>query len=137
MFLMEQLVVIGIFAICAATCVRIFVGSYLMATESRDLKNAIILAENISECFKAVGGDAEQAASLLGAVALAGDREIRLYFDATLAPCPPATASYLVVLQEETRADTPYTKVATLTVYKNDGSVLIFFPVAARLKGVS
>lgn len=66
LFLMEQLVVILIFAICAAACVKIFVESYLMERRALDVSNALLSAQSAAECFKASAGDAEKAAALLG-----------------------------------------------------------------------
>jgi len=36
LFLMEQLIVIAVFAICAAACVKILTTSYFMAKQTRD-----------------------------------------------------------------------------------------------------
>ena len=66
LFLMEQLIVVAVFALCAEACVRILTASYFMATETRDLSNALRTAESAAECYKAVSGDIGKLAEVLG-----------------------------------------------------------------------
>ena len=68
LFLIEQLIVIAVFAICAAACVKILTSAYFTANESRDTSNAILIAENGAEVFKAVSGDLGRTAEILGGV---------------------------------------------------------------------
>ena len=58
LFLIEQIIVIAVFAICAAICVRIIVSAYLMTADAVDTRNALTLAESAAESFKALDGDA-------------------------------------------------------------------------------
>ena len=60
LFLMEQLVVIAVFAICAAVCVYILARSYLMTVEAVDSRHALLIAENAAEMYKAFDGDVAQ-----------------------------------------------------------------------------
>jgi type II secretory pathway pseudopilin PulG len=50
---MEQLVVIAIFAICAAVCVKIISVAYGMTEDAVDTRHALAAAENAAENFKA------------------------------------------------------------------------------------
>jgi hypothetical protein len=50
---MEQLVVIAVFAVIAAVCVKILTVSYLMTAESVDTRYALAVAESAAERFKA------------------------------------------------------------------------------------
>ena len=69
LFLMEQLIVIGTFALCAAACIRILVSAYFMAVEAKDITNGIRVAESGAECYKAVSGDLVRVAQILGGTA--------------------------------------------------------------------
>lgn len=57
LFLVEQLIVIAVFALCAIACISILTTSYFMARDSRDTANALIEAQNCAEAFKAFGGN--------------------------------------------------------------------------------
>ena len=65
LFLMEQLVVIAVFAICAAVCVYILVISHLMTVDSVDTRNALLVAESAAESYKAFNGDTGRVAEVL------------------------------------------------------------------------
>ena len=58
LFLIEQIIVIAVFAICAAVCVRIIVSAYMMTADAVDTRNALTIAESAAESFKAFEGDA-------------------------------------------------------------------------------
>jgi len=58
LFLIEQIVVIAVFAICAAVCVRIIVSAYMMTSDAVDTRNALTIAESAADGFKAFDGDA-------------------------------------------------------------------------------
>ena len=55
LFLMEQLVAIVVFAICAAICVKILFTAHQKTVDAVDTRNALTHAESIAEHFKADG----------------------------------------------------------------------------------
>ena len=66
LFLIEQLIVIAVFALCAAACIAILAHSFFTAEETRDMSNALLRAENAAEAFKATGGDLDAVADIIG-----------------------------------------------------------------------
>ena len=66
LFMIELLIAVGVFTLCAAVCVGLFVRSEVMSRESADLTRMTTAARNIVECWKAAGGDFEKAAELCG-----------------------------------------------------------------------
>lgn len=64
--LMEQLIMILVFSLAAAACLRIFVWSAETSREIRARDKAVVLCQNTAEIVKAAGG-AEEAAAELGA----------------------------------------------------------------------
>ena len=66
LFLIEQLIVIAVFAICAAACVSILTAAYFYTNDSSATSNAIIKAESAAEVFKATGGDVYAVADIMG-----------------------------------------------------------------------
>lgn len=55
LFLVEQLIVIAVFALCAVACISILTASFFMARDSKDTANALIIAQNCAETLKAPG----------------------------------------------------------------------------------
>ena len=66
LFAIELLISVGIFSLCAAICVGLFVRSEVMSQNSADLNRAVTEARNTAECFKASGGNMERTAQLSG-----------------------------------------------------------------------
>ena len=66
LLLIEKLIVIAVFALCAAACASIFVESYITSNEAKDLNYALIAAKNGAERFKAYEDPQEVAKSLGG-----------------------------------------------------------------------
>ncbi|MCL2386598.1 MAG: hypothetical protein FWC89_03510 [Defluviitaleaceae bacterium] len=66
LFLMEQLVVIAVFAICAAVCVKILFVAHAMMVDAVDTRHALIIAENSAEAFKAFSGDLDMVLEMVG-----------------------------------------------------------------------
>ena len=64
--MIELLIAVGVFTLCAAVCVGLFVRSEVMSRGSDDLTRAVTEARNVVECWKASGGDFEKAAELCG-----------------------------------------------------------------------
>ena len=54
LFLMEQVIVLAVFAACAAVCIYILIFSYQTAVDAADAKNALFVAESAAESHKAV-----------------------------------------------------------------------------------
>ncbi len=63
--LMEQLIMVLVFALAAALCVGIFARADQTAEDTRFRDDAVVLAQNGAEVIKACGGDLETAARIL------------------------------------------------------------------------
>ena len=66
LFAIELLISVGVFSLCAAICVGLFVRSEVMSQDSANLNQAVTVAKNAAECFKAAGGDMAKTAQLTG-----------------------------------------------------------------------
>ena len=64
--MMEQMVMILVFALAAALCLQAFVKSDQMSRESENRDRAVAIAQNAAEAIRHTGGDFERAAALLG-----------------------------------------------------------------------
>ena len=100
LFLMEQLIVVATFAICAAACIKILTASYIMAADASDISNAIRAAETGAECYKAVSGDIGEMARILGggAVVIDGASAAVIYYDKDWTACEEQDAYYMLRL---------------------------------------
>lgn len=136
LFLIEQLIVVAIFAICAAGCVGTLVSAYISARDSRDITNALLVAENGAESFKATGGEAGVVADILGGVLVneSGSLTAVVYYNDQWRRCTENDAFYSMRIAAESpasRAANDDNVYSTLTVEKLTGEVIVTFPVIA------
>ena len=80
LFAIELLIAVGVFSLCAAICVGLFVRSEVMSQDSAGLNRAVAEARSAAECFKAVGGDLEKTAELTGGQII-GDTTMFISYD--------------------------------------------------------
>jgi len=133
LFLIEQLIVIAVFAICATACIRIVTNAYFYAIDSRDVSNALIIAESAADTIKAVAGDYNRAAELLGGFAESVDGAVSLYvyFDEGWQAGQEKDAHYVLRLNYDWSPDNLLPLyVFELSVEKVSGEELVSFPVA-------
>ena len=130
LFLMEQLIVILVFAVCAAVCVSIFADSYLMQVDSVDIKNALSAAESGAECFKAYSGDLEKASVILeGSVTATGALEV--FYDGQWRPCEESVAEFYMLLTGSD-GESPLLLLGELTILRISGEELASLSLAVR-----
>ena len=66
LMLMEQILMVLVFALAAAFCLRAFILSETLSVRNQLESDAALLAQNAAETLKGCGGDFEEAAALLG-----------------------------------------------------------------------
>ena len=135
LFLIEQLIVIAVFAICATACIRIVTNAYFLAKDSRDVSNAMIVAQSGVDSFKAVAGDFERAAELLGGTVrnLPNPDTLVVYYNDNWQVSGEGDASYIMLLIADRRYVQPEgLTIGELTVEKISGDELLAISVAVR-----
>ena len=81
LFLIEKLIVIAVFALCASAYAGIFVESYITSSDARNLNHALVAAKNGAERYKAFGDVRVAAQSLGGLVSGAGEEDVIVYYN--------------------------------------------------------
>ena len=91
--LMEQLVMVLVFALAAAVCLQVFVLSERISLRCEERDRAVLAAQSAAEVLKGSGGNYEQAARTLGGTA--NGQRWRLYYDESLQQTAEDTAAGL------------------------------------------
>ena len=132
LFLIEQLIVVAVFAICATACIRILTNAYFYAVDARDTSNALHAAESGAESFKAVSGDFRKAAELLGGTVgiVDGADALIVYFDESWQAGGESGAAFVLRLVDGRQAAQLFS--GSLSVERVTGEELVSFPVAVR-----
>lgn len=75
--LMEQLVMVLVFALAAALCLGVFVKADQISRETRCRDEAVLLAQNGAEVLKSCAGSLENAAEILGGTVTENGLQVR------------------------------------------------------------
>jgi type II secretory pathway pseudopilin PulG len=141
LFLIEQLIVIAVFAICAAACISILTASFFYATDAQAAGNAILKAETAAELYKATGGDIIMIAEFLGGVVKSGGDgqsgaiHAAVYYNQAWQISNEASAIFVLRINS---TGTSYSahgimlESGGITVEKITGERFVDFPLAAR-----
>jgi len=132
LFLIEQLIVIAVFAICAAACISILTAAYFNASDSSAASHAILRAESAAEVFKATGGDGNTVAEVLSGTynTRSGHSTVTVHYDNDWQLSHEVYASYMLSITYYATAESIIE--AELTVERITGEELVSFPLAAR-----
>jgi len=139
LFLIEQLLAIAVFAVCAVACVRIITTAFLYSKDSRDVGFAIIAAENVAEGFKAVSGNFELIADMFGSEKTQsnGEPAVTIYYDTNWQITNASNASFILCLNSSkvTEFSSHQLIEGNLSVERISGDELISFNIASIMEG--
>lgn len=93
--LMEQVVMILVFAFAAALCVQAFVVADSMSQEAYARDKAALISQTVAETVKSQRGNMEMSAKLLGGAEI--EQGISLYYDKDWKSCILEEAEYIAV----------------------------------------
>ncbi len=125
--LMEQLVMVGVFALAAALCVQVFVLSDRTSRQNEARDRALLAAQNAAETLKNCGGDYAQAAWMMGGAwngSLWG-----VSYDENWAMAAADDAAYHLLVSPADSGQ-KLLGAADVTVYTAEGAWLCTLPVA-------
>lgn len=133
LFLMELVIVIFFFSICAAICANMFGSAQQMADDSENLSRAVVEARSAASCYKAADGDLEKTARLLDGVQL--EDSAAVYFDeAWNKIADPETAQFVVQLKQ--REHPGEADIYILHLNKASDNIIFSIPVKTHKEAV-
>ena len=133
LFLMELVIVIFFFSICAAICANMFGSAQQMADNSENLSRAVVEARSAASCYKAADGDLEKTARLLDGVQL--DDSAAVYFDEAWNKIADSeTAQFVVRLKQ--REHPGEADVYILHLNKASDNIIFSIPVKTHKEAV-
>jgi len=131
LFLIEQLIVIIVFALCAAVCAQIFTASFVTAHDARDLNYALVAAKNGAETYR-VFGNTKDAAAAIGGHAVDTDNAI-VWYDKDWRICAEPEAAYSMRLSA--KQDLYPISACDLSIESIHGDEIFSLTVASMVRG--
>ena len=129
LFAIELMAAVGIFTLCAALCVGLFVKAEMKSRASADLTRAVNEARSISECFKAASGDLSETQALCGGALT--ERTLFFYYDKDWNICEaPCAGGFRIELNAEVPGSFAVSG-ALCAVFENTGEALLSWRLSA------
>lgn len=125
--LIEQIIMLLVFSIAAAICVRAFVYADQLSLEKELRDQAIIKAQTVAETYKYYSGNAENALNDIGGI-IENNKWIT-YWDGRWNICDDSQSQYKIVVTNE-KNNVKGLGTAELKVFSIDGKQIIILPVA-------
>ncbi len=125
--MMEQLVMVLVFALAAALCLQVFVLSDKTSRRNEARDRAVLEAQNTAEEVKSLRGDFARAADLYGGIF--DGQTWGLSYDADWEREDGGDAAYRILTVRADSGD-PLLGCAEVTVYTAEGDLLFSLPVA-------
>lgn len=118
--LMEQLIMLVVFALAAALCLQVFVLSSRVSRNSETQSSAVTAVQNTTEVVKGCHGDFEDISRQLGGTSVADCWQ--LGYDENWDPISPDRACYLVNITP-VPTDLPTLGSATVSAHSENGTL--------------
>ena len=97
LFLIELVLVILIFSLCAAVTMKAFATAKMMTQASDELSSAVTAAQSAAECYKASNGNLAAAAEILNGTVKG--QEMTVYYSSDWLPAGE-NADYMLLLSQ-------------------------------------
>lgn len=125
--LIEQIIMLLVFSIAAAICVRAFVYADQLSLEKELRDQAIIEAQTVAETYKYYNGDKQKALNELGGTIQ--DNQWITYWDGKWNICQENQSQYKITVTSE-KSNVKTMGIAKLNVFSIDGKQILTLPIA-------
>lgn len=131
LLVIELIIAVGVFSLCAAICVGLFVQADTISRESAALGQAVSLSQNTAERYKTVGGDLEQLAHMLN-TSCGTDGTLEIAFDQDWQPTQEQTACYRLTIIPQSAEGLHKAELCVQDT--QTGQTLLALPLAAEVQ---
>ena len=94
LFLMELVIVILFFSICAAVCMQLFVQTHLLGQKTSELNNSVTAAQGVAEVVRGTDGSIDTLMKYYPAAVTDGEHYMEIYYNDAFDLCDYADAQY-------------------------------------------
>lgn len=95
LFLMELVIAIMFFSVCAAICMQLFVQAHIIGNKTRELNYAVASAQGFAEVMRGTDGSIEEILKYYPMAASDNETFFEVYYDGDFNPCEYSDATYV------------------------------------------
>lgn len=95
LFLMELIITIMFFSVCAAVCLQLFVKTHLLGKDTMELNHAVAEAQCFAEIMRGTDGSIQKITALYPDAVSDGESFFEVYYDEQFIKCDYSNAAYI------------------------------------------
>lgn len=95
LFLMELIIAIMFFSICAALCVQLFVKAHVLGQKTKELNHAVAISQGFAETMRGTDGSIQDILKYYPSAISDNESFFEVYYNADFAPCEYSEAKYV------------------------------------------
>lgn len=117
LFIMELIIVVLFFSICAAICIQVFSTAQVISVRGKAITNGALNVQNMAEVYKASAGDFEETAEILGGTV--ENNTVAIYFNKQWEQTSKEESEYVILMEEieSSEAKITATSISTAEEY--------------------
>ena len=128
LFLIELVIVILVFSLSAAVCLRMFFQSRQISSRSRNISQASLAVQSVADCYRSMKGDYEKTADFLDGTTL--HSTICFYYNSVWESVgSKEEASFIIEIEKINDLH----KESSVTAYSLDGAAIFSVTVRGEL----
>jgi len=95
LFLMELIITILFFSVCAAVCMQLFVQTHLLGQKTRELNHAVATAQGCAEVMRGTDGSIDEILKFYPSAVSDNETFLEVYYDSDFKVCEYTDAAYV------------------------------------------
>lgn len=95
LFLMELVIAIMFFSVCAALCMQLFVKAHTLGIKTKELNHAVAISQGFAEVMRGTDGSLEAMLEYYPTAVSDNDTFFEVYYDKDFSPCEYTDAVYV------------------------------------------
>ena len=95
LFLMEFIITLMLFAVCAAVCMRLFAASNSLSRRTTELNKAVAVAQGFAEVMRGCDGSIDSIIAQYPTAIKGDDKFFEVFYDADFKECDYSEAAYV------------------------------------------
>ncbi|MCR5388398.1 MAG: hypothetical protein K6E56_04040 [Lachnospiraceae bacterium] len=101
--LMEQIIMLLVFMLCATVCIRVFTYSHVLSASDAERDRAVITVQSAAELVRATGADYDEIVKKTGGEALSDG--VYAYYDKDFCGCEKDESEYTLRIKKDGGTD--------------------------------
>ena len=95
LFLMEFIIILMLFAVCAAICMQLFAATDMLSRRTTELNKSVAVAQSFVEVMRSEDGEINSMLKYYPEAIIMGESNLEIFYDSEFVSCGYSDADYI------------------------------------------